>query len=499
MTGILTLAALVTGVLGHQLGLPSPTVAGTFAGALTNTPALAAATERSGDATATTVGYSISYLWGVIGMLLGTAWTLRRRSASASGPTSQLTTQTIRIERTDRPRLEEVMQRYGNAVVFSRVQHGETNPILVAADDERLEVDDLVSVVGKHDLVDRVARELGHASSHDLVDNRHDLDFRRITLSQRSLAGRTVAELDLPGRFGAAVTRVRRGDVDMVATEDLVLQPGDRLRVIVAADRMKEVSRYLGDSERGLSDINPVGFAVGMTVGVLLGLHPLPAARWRFRDRRRRRHPDHGVDLRPRRPGRAAVTTLAHPAASALSNFGMLAFLAYAGTRAGRSFTAAVTSSLGWRIALLGLVVTSLVALAVLFLMRALHHMGPERKAGVLARLADPAGRAGVRQRAHRLRQPGGAGLRHGLPGLHDRQDPAGPGACRALRPLRSSRPRSACGRRSRPTAPAGRRPRRWVTSTRTVSPSRTSPASSALASRSPISRCTSRRSGRAP
>jgi putative transport protein len=385
VTGLLALAALVTGLLGHQLGLPSPTVAGTFAGALTNTPALAAATERSGDAAATTVGYSISYLWGVVGMLLATAWTLRRRKDSAADPTSQLTNLTIRVERTDRPRLEDVMQRYGNAVVFSRVQHGETNPILVAADDERLEVDDLVSVVGKRDLVHQVARELGHPSSHDLVENRHDLDFRRITLSQRSLAGRTVAEIDLPGRFGAAVTRVRRGDVDMVATDDLVLQPGDRLRVIVAADRMTEVSHYLGDSERGLSDINPVGFAVGMTVGVLLGLihFPLPGGGFEI-----------GaaggtliMGLIFGRVGRVGplVTTLAHPAASALSNFGMLAFLAYAGTRAGGSFAAAVTSSLGWRIALLGLVVTSMVALAVLFLMRALHKLGPERKAGVLA------------------------------------------------------------------------------------------------------------------
>ena len=270
-------------------------------------------------------------------------------------------------------------------MVFSRVQHGETNPIRVAADDERLEVDDLVSVVGRRAVVDRVARELGHPSSHDLVDDRRDLDFRRITLSQRDLAGRTVHEIDLPGRFGAAVTRVRRGDVDMVATDDLVLQPGDRLRVIVAADRMKDVSHYLGDSERGLSDINPVGFAVGMTLGVLLGLvhFPLPGGGFEI-----------GaaggtliVGLGLGRVGRVGplVTTLAHPAASALSNFGMLAFLAYAGTRAGGSFTAAVTSSLGWRIALLGLVVTGLVAVALVTAARLGHRIGSERTAGVLA------------------------------------------------------------------------------------------------------------------
>jgi len=385
VSGILAIGAALSAAIGLQLGLPVPTIAGTFAGALTNTPALAAATERSGDAAATTVGYSISYLWGVAGMLIATAWTLRRSRVGESTASSQLTNLTIRVERTDRPRLAELAERFGRAVAFSRVRHGEASPILVADEEERLEQGDLVAVVGKKDVVTRVARELGHASSHDLASDRHDLDFRRITLSNRALAGRTLEEIDLPGRFGAAVSRLRRGDIDMVAADDLILQSGDRLRVVVAASRMKEVSRYLGDSERGLSDINPIGFALGVTLGVLLGLvHiPLPGGGFAI-----------GaaggtllVGLVFGRIGRIGpvVTTLAHPAAAALSNFGMLAFLAYAGLRAGGSFTKAVTSSLGWRIAVVGLVVTTVVAIALIVVGRMAHRLDAERLAGVLA------------------------------------------------------------------------------------------------------------------
>ncbi|MFZ0161521.1 MAG: TrkA C-terminal domain-containing protein [Kineosporiaceae bacterium] len=385
VASILALGAAIAAALGLRLGLPIPTIAGTFAGALTNTPALAAATERSGDAAATTVGYSISYLWGVVGMLLATAWSLRRSTPATAGTSTQLTNLTIRVERTDRPLLHDLVDRFGHGVVFSRVRHGETSPILVADEDERLEHDDLVSVVGQRDLVRQVATELGHTSSHDIVADRHDLDFRRITLSNRSLAGRTLEDLDLPGRFGAAVSRVRRGDMDMVASDDLVLQPGDRLRVIVAASRMKEVSGYLGDSERGLSDINPVGFALGVTFGVLLGTIHIPL-------------PGGGFEIGAAggtllmglifgRVGRVGpvVTTLAHPAASALSNFGMLAFLAFAGTRAGGSFGTAVTSSLGWRIAVVGAVVTSAVAVALIVAGRVGHQLDAERLSGVIA------------------------------------------------------------------------------------------------------------------
>jgi uncharacterized transporter YbjL len=64
----------------------------------------------------------------------------------------------------------------------------------------------------------------------------------------------------------------------MVASDDIILQLGDRLRVIVPTGRMHDVAAYLGDSERGMSDINPIGLALGLVLGVLLGkVHvPLP-------------------------------------------------------------------------------------------------------------------------------------------------------------------------------------------------------------------------------
>lgn len=382
VTAVFGVTAVVAVVLGRALGLPMPTVAGTFAGALTNTPALAAATERSGDAAATTVGYSIAYLFGVVGMLLATATVLRRRSDPPAA--AALTNVTIRVERTDAPTVGEVVERHGGDVVFSRVRHGETSPVLVADDEEQLREGDLVTVVGPRSAVEALARELGHRSSHVLPADRRDLDFRRITLSTRALAGRTVEDLALGDRFGAVVSRVRRGDVDMVASDDLVLAPGDRLRVIAPARRMKEVSAYLGDSERGLSDINPVGFALGMTAGVLLGTTHLPLPGGGFAIGAAGGTLIVGLVLG--RIGRVGplVTTLAHPAASTLSTFGMLAFLAYAGTRAGGSFWGAVTSGIGWRVAVVGVVVTTLVAVGVAVVGTVVHRMEPTRLAGVL-------------------------------------------------------------------------------------------------------------------
>lgn len=384
LTGVFAAVAVLAAGLGRALGLPAATIAGTFAGALTNTPALAAASEKSGDAAATTVGYSIAYVFGVAGMLLAAAVVLRRRRAGDTG-VATLTNVTIRVERQDRPTVQQVIARNGGNIAFSRVGHGEASPILVADDDAVLIPGDLVTVVGDQKSVDSVADDLGHRSSHTLNTNGIGLDSRRITLSNKALAGRNLGETELAERFGGTVSRVRRGDVDMVASDDITLQLGDRLRVIVPADQMRAVAEYLGDSERGMSDINPIGLALGLTIGTLIGLvHvPLPGGGFAL-----------GaaggtllVGLVFGRLGRVGplITGLPRTAASSLSTFGMLAFLAYAGTRAGGAFTQAITSGLGWRIAVVGFVVTSAAALAIILLGRVVHRVDATRLTGMLA------------------------------------------------------------------------------------------------------------------
>lgn len=381
VTVVLAAVAVVAVVIGRLLGLTSPVIAGSFAGALTNTPALAAAADRAADPGGPTIGYSISYLWGVLGMMLAVAWVLRRHTDETLD--APLVHQTIRVDRQDPITIRELSEKYGGAVAFTRLKHQHAaSRTQLAGEDEVLGRRDLVTAVGPRVLVDEVTEELGHRSSHNIVDDRHDLDYRRITVSNPALAGRTVHELGLE-RFGATASRVRRGDVDLVAHPGFVVQMGDRLRVICPEDRMTEVSRHLGDSERGISDINPTGLALGMALGVLIGLVPVP-------------FPGGGFSLGAAagtlltglvfgRLGRIGpvVTSMSHGAASTLSTFGMITFLAYAGTVAGNRFEEAITSQLGWKVAVLGFAITSLAAVALLTAAR-MAGSQPRETAGML-------------------------------------------------------------------------------------------------------------------
>ncbi|MBO0900656.1 transporter [Cellulomonas sp. zg-ZUI222] len=384
VAGVLVASAAVATGVGSVLGLDRAVVAGAWAGAVTNTPALAAARDAAGDATGPTIGYAVTYLFGVVGMLVAVSLALRHRDLDTDAPPT-LVTRTVRVEATGRPRIEDLEDRHGDRIKFSRVRRGEEAPIRTADGGDLLLLDDLVTVVGPAEDVDAVTRELGHASSHRLEADRLYLDMRRMTVSAERAAGRTIGELDLLHRFGATISRVRRGDVDVVATDDFQLQLGDRVRVIAPRERMAEVSAWFGDSARGLSDIVPVVLGVGMTLGILLGAVAFPVPGGHFAVGSAAGTLLVGLVLG--RLGRVGpvVTAMPYTAAQAIAELGLLIFLAQAGTRAGAQIGAAFTSGDWLRILLLGAVVTTFVATGLYLVMRRVFRVGGTRLSGIVA------------------------------------------------------------------------------------------------------------------
>ena len=94
----------------------------------------------------------------------------------------------------------------------------------------------------------------GERTPGALTDDRAALDFRRILVSSSGLVGRRIVDLDLERRHGATITRLRRGDVDLVAADSVVLEPGDRVRVVGPAAALESVAKELGDSERRVGE-----------------------------------------------------------------------------------------------------------------------------------------------------------------------------------------------------------------------------------------------------
>lgn len=382
---ILIASAVVAVVGGRLLGLGSGAIAGSFAGALTNTPALAAAREASGDESGPTIAYAVCYVFGVLGPLLASSIVLRRRARDTDVP-APLVSRSIEVESSAEPSVGDLERSYRQRIRFSRLQHGPTDDdVLAPGDDARLRRGNVVTVVGPIDLVEQVTLELGRPATEPLQDSRGAVDFRRITLSDEELAGRTIGDLDLMRRFGAKVIRVRRGDVDVLAQDAFVLQPGDRLRIIAPREQIPAVTAFLGDSERGLSDLHPIVLGTGMVLGLLLGhvAFPLPGMTLTL-------GPAAGTLLVGLVFGKVArigpfLTTMPHTAGQTMADFGLLAFLAHAGTRAGTQLGTALASGDGVRIVLLGVAITVTVSYGLAIVLRRYFGMGRTRVSGVLA------------------------------------------------------------------------------------------------------------------
>jgi putative transport protein len=292
--GVLVLAMLLTLGLGRLLDLDGATAAGLFAGSLTNTPALAAALEsiraRAPAELIETmrarpvVGYSIAYPMGVLGMIAALAVAARlwkidfsaeaERLDGAAG--QKLNTRTIEVlrERATSVPLTRIAREEGWDVVFTRVE--DSGSVSVVDPSTIVAFGAHVTAVGTAEMLDRVEQTLGRRGERKLELDRTDIDYRRIFVSSRTVIGRTLREIELPGRFGAVVTRVRRGDVELLPHANMVLEPGDRVRVVARRERMDEISRFFGDSYRALSEVDVTSFALGLFIGLLIGLVPIP-------------------------------------------------------------------------------------------------------------------------------------------------------------------------------------------------------------------------------
>jgi len=278
-------AAGAVAIAGAIAGLDPEETAGAFTGGLTNTPALAASLEalhdidpeNSFDAAAgrVLVGYSIGYPVGVTVALLAVfaVVRVRRRSEPVVAP-KEITVRTALVQYAGLGTLGQVRERTSDTVAFGRVKRG--SALFVADDDMEPAPGDLVTVVGPETAVDAAIALLGRASSERVDVDRADVDSRRILVSSRAVAGRTIDAADVQGKLGGTVTRVRRGDVDMVARPDLVLELGDHVRVVAGPDRMQAITAFFGDSYRDLRELDVLSFSVGIALGLLIGAVDVP-------------------------------------------------------------------------------------------------------------------------------------------------------------------------------------------------------------------------------
>ncbi|MDO5645699.1 MAG: TrkA C-terminal domain-containing protein [Dermabacter sp.] len=393
MIGAAVLLVAFAGTLilvGPHVGLSGELGGGLFAGALTTTPALASAQAAAGGSTLPAVGYSIAYPIGVVLTMVMITLVTRSRMRGAKDPapvsSGELLDITVLVNHPMRvSEIPQIATNPGSAAGKVRVSYfmrgGEVS---VASPTEKLEEGDRVLLVGEPSAVTDAAAALGTRVSEHLAHDRSRVNFRRFIVSNPALAGRTVADLHVPYRFGGIITRVRRGDRDMLAHADMPLQLGDRVRVVFPTPKRAELAAYFGDSEKRITEVDFFSLGIGIALGVAVGLVALPVGGAQLALGSSAGPLLVGLILGKADRTGPFVWTLPHSANLTIRQLGLVMFLAAVGLSSGQAFASTAFTMTGLTVALLAAV---LLALALLAMWGLGHVLGlsSARTAGAIA------------------------------------------------------------------------------------------------------------------
>ncbi len=346
---LLALVACLAGLavalgLGHAFGIKIGHTLGLYAGSMTSTAALQAALDvtKSKDPS---IGYSIAYPFGVIGPILCIYFMTRMVKPKFPVKTQRFHMGEISIGANFAGRTLDELTKELDDVQVTMVRKAGQN--IVPTGDTVLSAGDAVLVIAEsQDAIATAAAKLGKLEPGRLASDRADLDYIRVFVGKANVVGIPLSSLPMPSGFPSHLLHVRRYDADLVPTPDLMLEFGDRVGVLTPPDRKEEIRKHFGDTVKATAEFSYVSLGLGMVLGVLLGLIPIPI-------------PGVGIVTlgigggplivalilgKLRRTG-PMLWTMPLPANIVLRNFGLAMFLATVGVNAGQPFVRTVAES----------------------------------------------------------------------------------------------------------------------------------------------------------
>lgn len=387
IVSMLILSGLIAVGLFLIFDFSAATITGIYTGSTTNTAALAGVIDyisnlASGSSSnlveEAVVGYTWSYPMGVIGgivaivlmeKLLKIDFKKEENKLRKIYPIDgDLTSATVRIENDEAGdiQLRDIFNKYKWNVTFGRIiKNGE---VKLANWDVILEKGNVIMVVGNSDELKAVISVLGSRVESSLEHDRTEYDVRQIFVSNPKLIGRTIASLNLQQKFNAVITRIRRGDVEMLATGNTLLELGDRIRFIARRKDLKDLSEYFGDSYQASSKINLFTFGLGIGLGLVIGTIEIPLGTdITFKLGYAGGPLVVGLILGTLRRTGPIVWTMPYGATVTLQQIGLIFLLSAIGVRSGNAFIESFSLE-GFYIFLGGTVISLLTALSILFI-----------------------------------------------------------------------------------------------------------------------------------
>lgn len=290
--GVIAIGTLMALGLCAVLPVSLPDMVGILCGATTNTPALGAAQQAletagkpSGGAA---LGCAVTYPLGVVGVIV--AMILIRKffvkpadlkpRISMEEDKTYVAQFVVINPALDGKTLAQVSQKSHIKFIVSRIWRG--GEVIMPLASTQLRINDNVLVVTMADEIQSLEILFGKKIETDWNKKKIDwnaidahVESRVIVVSRRVLNGKHLGQLHLRATYGVNVSRIQRGDIKLLATDDIRLQYGDRLTVVGAPEDINHVEGFLGNAAQILNEPNLAAIFFGILLGLAIGTIPI--------------------------------------------------------------------------------------------------------------------------------------------------------------------------------------------------------------------------------
>ena len=290
--GVILLGTVMAVALSYALNVPMNSMVGILCGATTNTPALGAAQQAlqhiglSGGTAA--LATAVTYPLGVVGVIFAMIF-LRKFfvkpsdlvvHSGAEDDHTFIGQYVVLNPAISGKSIAEIAKGTHRKFIISRIWRGDD--VIVPMSSTVLKENDNLLVATKRDEAPAMEILFGKMVNRDLnkeqVDWNHldtKVESRVIVLSKGMLNGKKLGQLHLREAYNVNVSRILRGDIKLLATQDLVVRYGDRLTLVGQPEAIDQAEHFLGNSVKTLNEPNLAVIFLGMLLGLALGTIPI--------------------------------------------------------------------------------------------------------------------------------------------------------------------------------------------------------------------------------
>jgi putative transport protein len=286
---IVLLGALVTCVIVKCSSVPMHIASGMFAGATTSTASLAAAqevlesTKNVHDLALVPLAYSMAYPFGVLGLIIVIALLklFYKRDEEIHGTETDdaaagaeaLSTMSIEVSNPNLSKLplRDIPLAMNADVVVSRILRRDKS-VELAKPDAIIYTGDVLYAVGTPEGLKHFCAAVGHVSHIDVSRFSANIITWRILVTKPEFIGKSVEDLNANRRYGVAITRVTRSEMEFSANSEITLQFGDTVVAAGTEEGLSKLAEELGNSVKRLSEPPLIPIFLGLIIGALFGM-----------------------------------------------------------------------------------------------------------------------------------------------------------------------------------------------------------------------------------